>query len=187
MPCNEPCKTIGIQSTGSHVQYQEQDQAGNWVNRPVPGASSNISEVTTNLHIRTFVRFRQDEAQRDANVQQRPFPPYPACPHNCPCVGTRTTGSIAPTYTEWKEFTSTVGRFRIRFKVDREIVFVEGLCIEIPEVWDFVESQYATTLDAPGQTAEVVLVLERLTATLARIETVLGSLDYRLSNLERPS
>jgi hypothetical protein len=71
--------------------------------------------------------------------------------------------------------------------VSRQIVLVEGLCIEIPEVLDFFESQYAAIVDPAGQGAGVALALDRLTATLNRMESVLASHDRRLLNLERPS
>ena len=187
MACNSPCKTVAIRATGSKVQFQFRHSTINpWINSPMPSGSSGIRVNSTPIGL--FVRSRQQQAQNDANAPQQAFPPFEACPGHCPCVGIETKRPIAPMFTDWQDVqVEPIGFYRFRFKIDREIIFIEGICIEVPHVDDFTESQYAAAVDAPSQNAEVVLAMDMLTGSIARIETMLVGYNFRLSKLEKSS
>ncbi len=182
MPCNHPCKTVETRSTGSKVQFQKQD-GPSWLKSNVPSGSSGIN--VNNVPIGKFVRSEQSEAESNAIALQQPYPPFESCPKDCPCTGIETKRPIAPKFTSWKEVPAGYESYRYRFQIDREIVFVEGLCIEMPQVDDFEESEYAMFSDTPVETGEFSLAFLRLTETLDRVENTLTKYESRISKLER--
>jgi hypothetical protein len=200
MPYNAPCKTVEIRVTGS-VQLQYYRGVDNWLRIDVPSSDSSegnqlytLDEPPTGhvIPIGEFLQSKQRQAESEHRVLPQPVPPSQACPENCPCTGRETSYTLAPIYTNWQEIEAKggspgIGTYRFRFRIRREMILTEGLCLEPtpPPPDDFEESQYGAFFGPPGDIGEVALALRRLTDTLVRIESVLTRHDAQISKLEK--
>jgi hypothetical protein len=125
------------------------------------------------------------DTERRAAVSAGPIaaqtvPPFEACPAECPCQGHETRVAIAPMITPWKEFQSTHAvmgdiKWRARFRIARELVTIEGLCVERSDDEGFQE------------TVEVAAAGSGITEPMAMfktLESAIATLDVRLRKLE---
>lgn len=184
MPCNHPCKTSEIRAPSSKVQVQSRAvrggvQVGDWGNT-APAASESVNNTPLPEHIRSRQVVAQDEAAQGPQAAAGTT----ACADNCPCSGQES--DPVPMSPHWTGFETHVGAntaWQWRFQVERELVFIEGWCLEPeeePDDWEEVPFGMGGDQEFPG--GEVAVAIGQISQTVARIEELLIRADERESS-----